>query len=120
MKAVGRRRTYVKCVAYVGLVVILLSGILIEDLRSASAANFSFSAYQEFLNRYLVPGKYIGDIKLNVADYDAIHKELERPDSFCRTTRKASGYAENTGRCSSQGSLNLTRRPFPMGQKKVR
>jgi hypothetical protein len=55
---------------------------LIEGLRSASAANFSYSAYQEFLNRYLVPGKYIGDIKLNVADYDAIHKDLERPDSL--------------------------------------
>ncbi len=82
MKVVGKRRTYVKCVACVGLVVILLSGILIEDLRIASAANFSYSAYQEFLDRYMVPGKYIGDIKLNVADYEAIHKDLERPDSL--------------------------------------
>ena len=71
-----------KPIAYVALVVILLAGMWINGVPRASAANFSYSAYQEFLDRYMVPGKYIGDIKLNVADYDAIHKDLERPDSL--------------------------------------
>jgi len=46
----------------------------------ASAADFSYSTYQQFLDRYVVPGKYIGGIKVNVVDYDAIQRDREKPD----------------------------------------
>lgn len=49
---------------------------------NAFAVGFSYSSYQQFLDKYVVPGKYIGDMNLNVVDYDAIQKDKEKPGSL--------------------------------------
>ncbi len=82
MEAVGRRKTCIKCMASVGLAGALLSGIWIWESRTAHAASFSYSSYQQLLDRYVVPGKYIGDMKLNVVDYDAIQTDRVSPESL--------------------------------------
>ncbi len=71
-----------KPIAYVALVVILLAGMWINGFPHASAANFPYSTYQQFLDRYVVPGKYIGGIKVNVVDYDAIQRDRVSPESL--------------------------------------
>jgi len=71
-----------KPIAYVALVVILLAGMWINGFPHASAADFSYSTYQQFLDRYVVPGKYIGGIKVNVVDYDAIQRDRVSPESL--------------------------------------
>jgi hypothetical protein len=71
-----------KPIAYVALVVILLAGMWINGFPHASAANFPYSTYQQFLDRYVVPGKYIGGIKVNVVDYDAIQGDQVSPESL--------------------------------------
>ncbi len=64
------------------LVVILLAGMWINGFPHASAANFPYSTYQQFLDRYVVPGKYIEGIKVNVVDYDAIQRDRVSPESL--------------------------------------
>lgn len=81
-EGVEKMVTNVKPIAYVALVVILLAGMWINGFPHASAANFPYSTYQQFLDRYAVPGKYIGGIKVNVVDYDAIQRDREKPDSL--------------------------------------
>lgn len=49
---------------------------------NASAVGFSYSSYQQFLDKYVVSGKYIGNMNLNVVDYDAIQKDKEKPGSL--------------------------------------
>lgn len=82
MKAVERKKTYVQCMASVGLAGALLSGIWVWGFRTASAASFSYSTYQQFLDRYVVPGKYVGEIKLNAVDYEAIERDKVSPESL--------------------------------------
>jgi hypothetical protein len=72
----------VKPIAYMALVVILLAGMWINGFPHASAADFSYSTYQQFLDKYVVPGKYIGGIKVNVVDYDAIQRDRVSPESL--------------------------------------
>ncbi|UCF56339.1 MAG: DUF547 domain-containing protein [Deltaproteobacteria bacterium] len=71
-----------KPITYVALVVILLAGMWINGFPHASAANFPYSTYQQLLDRYVVPGKYIGGIKVNVVDYDAIQRDRVSPESL--------------------------------------
>jgi hypothetical protein len=82
MKAVKRRKACVKSMACVGLAGALLSGLWIWGFRTASAASFSHSTYQQFLDKYVVPGKYIGDMKLNAVDYEAIQRDRVGPASY--------------------------------------
>jgi len=72
----------VKPIAYVALVVMLLAGMWINGFPHASAADFSYSTYQQFLDKYVVPGKYVEGIRVNVVDYDAIQRHREKPDSL--------------------------------------
>ena len=64
------------------LLVMLLVCIWPGGLYNVSAATFDYAPYQQFLDRYVVAGKYIGAMKLNVVDYDAIYQNREKPDSL--------------------------------------
>jgi hypothetical protein len=65
------------------LLVMLVFGIWFGGLSSdVCAAPFDYAMYQQFLDRYVVAGKYIEGIKLNVVDYDAIHKDQEKRHSL--------------------------------------
>jgi hypothetical protein len=67
-----------------GLFVVLGLSIWFGGLPNVSAATFDYAPYQQFLDRYVTPGQYIGAMKLNVVDYDAIYKNREKPDSLYR------------------------------------
>ena len=71
-----------KPMAYVALVAIIIAGIWFSGLSHASAANFPYSIYQQFLDRYVVSAKYIGNIDLNVVDYDAIQGDRGKSGSL--------------------------------------
>jgi hypothetical protein len=71
-----------KAVACPALAVVLLLSPWICRVLNASSAGFSYSTYQRFLDKYVVPGKYVGDIKLNVVDYDAIQGDMGKPGSI--------------------------------------
>jgi len=64
------------------LVVMLLLSPWIGRVPNAFAADFSYSSYQQFLDKYVVSGKYIGNMNLNVVDYDAIQGDRGRPGSL--------------------------------------
>ena len=72
-------RKVMVCMALAG--VSLLSP-WIGRVTNAFAAGFSYSSYQQFLDTYVVPGKYVGDIKINGVDYDAIQKDRGNPGSL--------------------------------------
>ena len=65
-----------------GLLVMLVVSIWFGGLPEVCAATFDYTLYQQFLDRYVVPGQYIGEMKLSVVDYDTIHKDQGRPDSL--------------------------------------
>ena len=71
-----------KGLLHVGLSVMLPVWLWLGGLYSASAATFDYSHYQQFLKQYVKEGQYIGQMKLNVVDYDAIHKDQGKPDSL--------------------------------------
>jgi len=64
------------------LAVVFLLSALFGRVPNAFATGFSYSSYQQFLDKYVVSGKYIGDMNLNVVDYDAIQKDKENPGSL--------------------------------------
>lgn len=64
------------------LLVMLVFGIWVGGLSDVCAAPFGYTTYQQFLDRYVVAGKYIEGMKLNVVDYDAIHKDQEESHSL--------------------------------------
>ncbi|MEJ2067533.1 MAG: DUF547 domain-containing protein, partial [Deltaproteobacteria bacterium] len=68
--------------APVSLLVMLVFGIWFGGRSDVCAAPFDYAMYQQFLDRYVVEGKYIEGMKLNVVDYDAIHKDQEKPHSL--------------------------------------
>jgi hypothetical protein len=74
-----KRSNFIVCMA---LIVVLLSGICVLVSSTAVASGFSYKTYQRFLDKYIVPGKYIADIKLNVVDYDSIQRNLGTPESL--------------------------------------
>lgn len=51
-------------------------------LYSASGATLDYAPYQQFLDRYVTPGQYVGHMRLNVVDYDAIYRNRKKPDSL--------------------------------------
>ena len=65
-----------------GLLVMLVFGIWFGGLPDVCAATFDYSTYQQFLDRYVVAGHYSGEMKLNVVDYDAIHKDQGKSGSL--------------------------------------
>lgn len=71
-----------KLIALMAVAVILFAGMGIKGFPQASAADFSYSTYQQFLDRYVIPGKYIAGIKVNVVDYDGIQRDREKPGSL--------------------------------------
>ena len=67
------------------LAVVSLLNPWISRVPNAFATGFSYSSYQQFLDKYVVPGKYVGDIKINGVDYNAIQKDREKPGSLYDT-----------------------------------
>lgn len=82
MMAVKRMKLYGTCVTRSGLFAMLLFGLWLGGLPDAGAATFDYSTYKQFLAKYAVPGKKIGDIELNVVDYDAIQRDREKTNSL--------------------------------------
>lgn len=72
----------VKAVACLALAVTPLLNPWIGRVPNSSAAGFSYPTYQQFLDKYVVQGKYIGDMELNVVDYDAIQGDRGKPGSL--------------------------------------
>jgi len=71
-----------KTVACMALAVVPLLSPWIGRVPNAFATGFSYSSYQQFLDKYVVSGKYIGNMNLNVVDYDAIQGDRGKPDSL--------------------------------------
>ena len=71
-----------KAAACMALAVVFLLSALFGRVPNAFATGFSYSSYQQFLAKYVVPGKYVGDIKINGIDYDAIQGDKGKPDSL--------------------------------------
>ncbi len=82
MEEIKRRNTYTKCMVCMALIVVLLPSICVQVSSTAFASGFSYKTYQQFLDKYVVPGKYVADIKLNVVDYDSIQRDLGMPESL--------------------------------------
>jgi hypothetical protein len=71
-----------KAVACMALAVVSLLSPWFGRVPNAFATGFSYSSYQQFLDKYVVSGKYVGDIKINVVDYDAIQGDRGKPGSL--------------------------------------
>ena len=74
-----------KAAACMALAVVFLLSALFGRIPNAFASDFSYSSYQQFLDKYVVPGKHVGDIKINGVNYDAIQKDREKPNSLYDT-----------------------------------
>ena len=62
-------------------------------IPNAFAAGFSYSSYQQFLDTYVMPGKYVGDIKINLVDYDAIQADRGKSGSmYDKVLRQLAGF----------------------------
>lgn len=61
--------------AKVLLILVAFAAGLLFDLRGARGETFDYRTYREFLDRYIVQGKRIGDFGLNTVDYESIFME---------------------------------------------
>jgi hypothetical protein len=64
------------------LVVMILTNVWVDWIPEASAADLFYMPYQRLLDTYVAQEKYIGDITLNVVDYDAINNDRETHESI--------------------------------------
>jgi hypothetical protein len=82
MVVLKKRNVHKTFLIHWSLFVVLLSGMWIGGSPDVGAAPFDYSGYQQFLAKYVVPAKYIGEIKLSVVDYDAIQRDRGKSDSL--------------------------------------
>ena len=75
-------RVPTKCTIYTSFSIMTITCLLLGALANAASETILYETYQEFLNKYVFPEKYIGNMNLNVVDYDAIQEDREKPGSL--------------------------------------
>lgn len=81
-------RVPTKCTIYTSFSIMAITCLLLGALANAASETMLYETYQKFLNKYVVPEKYIGNMNLNAVDYDAIQEDREKPDSLYDTILK--------------------------------
>ncbi|UCE35046.1 MAG: DUF547 domain-containing protein, partial [Deltaproteobacteria bacterium] len=66
----------------IGVLAIVFPVLIFGVLHAPVAADFAYSDYAEFLNRYVIEKKRIKDFTLNVVDYGGIQESLKKPGSL--------------------------------------
>jgi len=82
MKVFYKRKPQITSALSIVLFAALLLSLCPTRALSASPAQFDYSSYQQFLDRYVVQGKSIGGIKLSVIDYESIQQDRKKPNSL--------------------------------------
>lgn len=75
-------RVPLKCTIYMSFSTMVFMCVLLGTLANAASETMLYETYQKFLNKYMVPEKYIDNMHLNVVDYDAIQGDKGKPDSL--------------------------------------
>ena len=73
---------HAKGTIYAAFSIIAITCVFLGALTHAASETILYSTYQKFLDRYVVSGKYIGDMELNVVDYNAIQGDKGKPGSL--------------------------------------